>query len=127
MSEVAFGLQPLGAIAARDVSTLGQRLAAQARLPVLTPRSLVDLEGREEDVARFRRWLADMGSFVSVDGDVATVADRLRVRWHTRRRDPVKGWHENDHTACATVEDGLVVALDVACAGFRPAGPAESP
>ena len=50
-------------------------------------------------------------------------ADRARLRYRFRGRDPAKGWQENEHTAYATVVDGRVTALNLTCAGFRPAEP----
>jgi hypothetical protein len=56
-----------------------------------------------------------------VSGDVTPIADRVRLRYRFRGRDPVKGRQENEHTAYATVERGRVAALNLSCAGFRPA------
>jgi hypothetical protein len=62
-----------------------------------------------------------MEGFELLDSGVEQIADRTRIRWHTRGRDPEKGWQENDHTGYAELDgDGLIVALNVSCAGFRP-------
>ena len=114
----------LDAIAARDFDGLEACFTPDARMRVLTPRALRELSSASEAVERFRAWFGDLESFELVDCDLENVADRVRIRWHTRGRDADKGWQENDHTGYAELDGrGLIVALNVSCAGFRPALP----
>ena len=75
------------------------------------------------DRGQYGYWLDPLESFALVSGDVTTIVDRVRLRYRFRGRDPAKGWQENEHTAYATVEEGRVAALNLTCAGFRPAEP----
>lgn len=113
----------LDAIATRDFEALAGCFAPDASLRILTPKRLREEAGRDDAAATFRRWFGDMEDFELVDGDVAEIADRVRIRWHTRGRDPAKGVQENEHTGYAEIDGGLIVALNVSCAGFRPAEP----
>ncbi|HZR91090.1 MAG TPA: nuclear transport factor 2 family protein [Gaiellaceae bacterium] len=115
------GQQLVSAVRARDFDALAACFAAGARVRILTPRSLRELEGPEAAADRFRAWFGDADGFELLDAEVTPVADRLRIRWHTRGRNPDKGWQENDHTGYAEVEKGKIVTLNVSCAGFRPA------
>ena len=113
----------LAAIRARDLERIGACFASAAMLRALTPHELREENGPEEIVARYRAWLGSLESFAVTDGDVAQIADRVRLRYRFRGRDPAKGWQENEHTAYATVADGRIVALNLSCAGFRPVEP----
>lgn len=114
----------LDGIAARDFDAVEACFAAGASMRVLTPRGLRELAGPAEAGERFRAWFADLERFELVACDVEPIADRVRIRWHTRGRDPDKGWQENDHTAYAALDDdGLIAALNISCAGFRPVEP----
>jgi SnoaL-like domain len=111
----------LDAIARRDFDAIAQCFTEDASVRVLTPRRVRELAGRGETADRFRAWFADMEEFEVVSSGAAPIADRLRIRWHTRGRDPEEGWRENEHTGYAEVRDGLIASLNVSCAGFRPA------
>lgn len=111
----------LSAVAARDFADMERCFAPEASLRVLTPRGLRELRGAADAAARFRAWFGGMEEFELLDSDVEQVADRVRIRWHTRGCDPDRGWQENEHTGYAELDgDGLIVALNVSCAGFRP-------
>lgn len=112
----------LAGIRERDRDAIGACFDAGALLRVLTPRTLREEPGRDAVVARYSAWLA-LEPFELLAADAERVADRVRVRYRFRGRDPEKGWQENEHTAYATVENGLIVALNVSCAGFRPVEP----
>ena len=109
----------LDAIARRDFDAIGACFSEDAAFRVLTPHQLRELAGRDEIAGRFRAWFGGLESFALVDSDVAPVADRVRIRWHTRGSDPEQGPRENDHTGYAEIEDDRIVALNASCAGFR--------
>jgi len=113
----------LAAIGARDRERIAACLAPDARLRALTPHQLRELDGPAAIAGQYDYWLEPLEGFVLVSGDVTPIADRVRLRYRFRGRDPVKGWQENEHTAYATVVDGRVAALNLSCAGFRPAEP----
>jgi hypothetical protein len=113
----------LGAIASRDRDRIAACFATDARLRALTPHRLREEVGPELIAGRYSSWLDSLGSFAVTSSDVEQIADRVRLRYRFRGRDPAKGWQENEHTAYATVAGGRIAALNLSCAGFRPAEP----
>ena len=113
----------LAAIVARDEGRIAACFAPEAKFRALTPHQLREEHGPEEIARRYRAWLARLESFAVTDGDVVPIADRVRLRYRFHGRDAAKGWQENEHTAYATVVDGRIAALNLSCAGFRPAEP----
>ena len=123
MSAVAHRL--LAAIGRRDLEEISGCFAPAASVRILTPHQLREHSGPDEAASRFRAWFEAMEAFELLDSDVHQIADRVRIRWHTRGRDAQKGLQENEHTGYAEIGgDGLIVALNVSCAGFRPASTA---
>jgi hypothetical protein len=112
----------LAAIAARDYDAIARCFAAEAQFLVLTPKpQLREHTGPAEAARRFRRWLDQLDPFVVLAADSEVIADRVRIRYRFRGRDPDKGWQENEHTAYARIDrDGLIALLTLTCAGFRP-------
>jgi SnoaL-like protein len=122
--ETAVVEELLAAIGERDRSRIASCFAADAKLRALTPHRLRELDGPVAIAGQYARWLDSLEAFELLSGDVTTIADRARLRYRFRGRDPAKGWQENEHTAYATLVDGRVAALDLTCAGFRPTEPA---
>lgn len=112
----------LEGIAHRDGAAIGACFADDATLRALTPHQLREVAGREAIVERYLLWLRSLEPFELLSADSERVADRVRVRYRFRGVDPVKGPQENEHTGYAAIEDGRIVALNLTCAGFRPAG-----
>lgn len=123
MVETAIVEELLAAIGARDRARIAACFAPDAKLRALTPHRLREVDGAEAIAGQYDYWLEPLESFALVSGDVTAIADRARLRYRFRGRDPVKGWQENEHTAYATVEEGRVAALNLSCAGFRPSEP----
>jgi hypothetical protein len=113
----------LGGIGARDRDRIGACFAPGAKLRALTPHRLREEVGPDLIAARYSSWLDELESFAVTSSDVEQVADRVRLRYRFHGRDPAKGWQENEHTAYAAVVDGRIAALNLSCAGFRPAEP----
>ena len=112
----------LAGIEARDYDRIERCLAPDAELRALTPHQLREEHGAAAIAAHYRYWLEPLVDFELVEGGVVSIADRFRVRYWFRGRDLEKGWQENEHTAYAEVDRGLIVKLNLSCAGFRPAG-----
>jgi hypothetical protein len=112
----------LAGIAARDHEAIASCFDPGARLRVLTPRQVREEDGVDAIAARYRHWLDPLEEFEVVASSATPVADRVRVLYHFRGRDPEHGPQENEHAGYARVEDGRVAALDLTCTGFRPAG-----
>jgi hypothetical protein len=119
-AQAEVGGKLLEAIAARDFATIEDCFAEDASMRVLTPGPLREFEGAADAAGRFRFWLEQLEGYELLDGDVEDIADRVRVRYRFRGRDPEKGWQENEHTGYAKVRHGRIRALNVTCAGFRP-------
>ena len=120
MSAGAVGGELLDAIAARDYARIERCFAEDARVRVLTPRELRDHTTAVEAADRFRFWLERLEDFELIEGDVDEIADRVRVRYRFRGRDPEKGWQLNEHTGYGKVVEGGFAVLNVTCTGFRP-------
>ena len=118
---VDVGRELLAAIAARDPNRIAACFADDAVFWVLTPRPQVrEHTGPEQAAERYTLWFGAMQGFEVLETDVAPVADRVRIRYLIRGRDPEQGWQVNDHTAYARVADGAIRTLTLSCAGFRP-------
>jgi ketosteroid isomerase-like protein len=120
---VAVGERVLEAIARRDAERIAACFAEDASFRVLTPGPLRELHGHEEIAERYRAWLGPLEGFELLESDAVTVADRVRIRYRFRGRDPEKGWQLNEHTGYAAVTDGEIRTLIMTCAGFRPTAP----
>lgn len=114
------GRRLLDAVRDRDYEAIAACFAPDASFRVLTPGPLRTFTGPEEAAARFRFWLDGLEDPELLDGDVDVIADRVRVRYRFRGRDPEKGWQLNEHTGYAAVRGGKITALNMTCAGFRP-------
>jgi len=123
VTELAVAAALLAAIRDRDREAVAACFAPDARLRVLTPKSLRELDGRAAIVDLYATWLESLEPFGLLAADCELIADRVRVRYRFHGLDARKGWQENEHTAYATVTEGSIVALNISCAGFRPAEP----
>jgi hypothetical protein len=117
---VRAGRRLLDAIAARDYDAIETCFADDASFRVLTPGPLRDHEGHEEAAGRYRAWLDELEGYEVLESDVDVIADRVRIRYRFRGRDPEKGWQLNEHTGYAAVEDARIATMILTCAGFRP-------
>jgi hypothetical protein len=110
----------LDAITARDCGAIEACFADDARFDVLTPHRLREHRSAAEAAERYRAWLAPLERFEVLARDAVVVADRVRIRYLFRGRDPKSGWQLNEHTGYAAVEDGRIASMTMTCAGFRP-------
>jgi SnoaL-like domain len=118
--QVATGERLLSAIAVRDYEAIERSFAPDARFEVLTPHELRSHTSAGEAADRYRYWLERLEGFTVLERDAVAVADRVRIRYRFRGRDPHGGWQLNEHTGYATVESGRIVSMTLTCAGFRP-------
>ncbi len=122
MVEPAVADALLAAIGARDYEAIAGCFAAKARFLVLTPKpQLRDHTGPAEAAERYRKWLDGLDPFDVLDAGREVIADRVRIRYRFRGRDPESGWQENEHSGYARIDgDGRIALLTLTCAGFRP-------
>ena len=123
VDDVSVVSELLGGIAARDRDRIAACFAPDAQLRALTPHQLRERTGPDAIAERYACWLDPLERFEVTSSDVERIADRVRLRYRFRGRDPAKGWQENEHSAYAAVLEGRIVALNLSCAGFRPAEP----
>ena len=114
------GERLLAGIQARDFEQIAGCFAEDASFRVLTPGPLRELHGPTEAADRYRAWLDGLGDYEVLESDAVAIADRIRVRYRFRGRDPEKGWQLNEHTGYAAVEKGRIRSMILTCAGFRP-------
>lgn len=117
---IVLGERLLAAIEARDYAAIADCFAADASFDVLAPHRLRRQRSAREAADRYRLWLEPLEGFEVLSRDAAHVADRLRIRYLFRGRDPEKGWQLNEHTGYAAVAEGRIVSMTLTCAGFRP-------
>jgi hypothetical protein len=122
--DTAVARELLEGIAQRDYGRIEACFAADAELRALTPHQLREEHGAAAIAMRYREWLGPLDEFEVIDSGAKAIADRIRIRYHFRGRDPVKGAQENEHTTYAEIAGGVIVKLNLSCAGFRPAEPA---
>lgn len=123
MGDTSIVCELLGGIEARDSTRIAACFSSDAQLRALTPHRLRVEVGPDAIAAQYDLWLGTLESFAVTSSDVEQIADRVRLRYRFRGRDPGKGWQENEHTAYAAVADGRIAALNLSCAGFRPSEP----
>jgi hypothetical protein len=115
------GHELLAGIAERDYARIAACFTGNATFSVLTPKPLLrEHSGPEEAAERYRFWLEGLEAYELLEGDVVEIADRIRIRYVFRGRNPEKGWQLNEHTAYAAVKDGRIRSMTLTCAGFRP-------
>jgi ketosteroid isomerase-like protein len=119
---VESGERLLAAVADRDYDRIASCFEEDASFRVLTPGPLRELVGPQEAADRYRAWLA-LEDFELLESDAVAIADRVRIRYRFRGRDPEKGWQLNEHTGYAAVKDGRIASMILTCAGFRPTDP----
>jgi ketosteroid isomerase-like protein len=118
MTDVAERL--LRAVTARDYDAIEECFAPEVRFDVLTPHQLREHRSATEATERYRAWLEPLERFEVLERDASVIADRVRIRYRFRGRDPKSGWQLNEHTGYAVVEGGRIASMTVTCAGFRP-------
>jgi SnoaL-like protein len=121
--DTAVAAELLAAIAERDFGRIAACFAPDSELRALTPHQLRELAGPGSIAAQYRFWLEPLSAFSVVDSGFEAVADRIRIRYRFVGIDPEHGPQENEHTAYAEVNDSRIAALNLSCAGFRPAEP----
>jgi hypothetical protein len=117
---VGVGEQLLDAVAGRDYAAIEACFAPVATFDVLTPHRLRRHSTAAEAAERYRSWLEPLEDFAVLERDAVAIADRVRVRYRFRGRDPKSGWQLNEHSGYAAVVDGRIASMTLTCAGFRP-------
>jgi hypothetical protein len=89
---VAVGDRLLAAIVSRDFDTIEACFAEVARFDALTPHTLRRHRTAAEAADRYRYWLDRLEHFEVLEHEAVLIADRARIRYLLRGRDPRSGW-----------------------------------
>lgn len=107
------------ALADRDPGRLARVLADEVRLRALLPAGLVELAGRDAVLGEFARWFERLDTVELSDATAGPFSDRILLHYEVTLGKGDRRW-TCAQSAVATVEDGLILTLDLVCTGFRP-------
>lgn len=108
------------ALRTRDWDGLATVLARDVLLRAVVPTTVREAEGAAAAVERLRIWFGDLDSYELVDAELEPLVDRTRLRWRLVGDHPEDGPVVVEQVGYATVVDGRIARLDLACSGFQP-------
>ena len=115
------------AIAARDYTGVLSSFQSDARLRYLIPSGPGQVAGASDVAATFLDWFGGSDRIDVQDVLVERVGDRTSVRYRLLVHED-DAWAVVEQQAFADFDTaGLIVAVDLLCSGFRPAGEADGP
>ncbi len=107
-----------GLVAALDFDALGKHLTDDVRLRALLPGGPIQVHGRDDVVACFGRWFADMDTVDLAESAGETVADRLLIHYRLDLAQRGTRWACTQTSICK-IDDGRLATIDLLCSGFR--------
>ena len=118
---VSIGRRFVAAIVAHDWEEVAACFAPDARLVAVVPKEhpFREKAGREQAAALIRAWFGDADVTELVSSEVEPLADRIRIAYRVHEHEP-DGWYIVEQVAYATLGDGGIVDMNLACSGFRP-------
>src|SRR4051812_7424273 len=105
----------VAALRTRDWNELGACFADDILLRAVVPSTVREVQGRDAAVERLQIWFGDLDPYELVDAEVEPVVDRVCVKWRIAGDDPEDGAVVVEQVGYATVSDGLISRLDLAC------------
>jgi TusA-related sulfurtransferase len=113
------------ALAARDYKWIFGAMARDVRFRFLVPSGPGEATGAADVAAKYFEWFGD-ADVLEVDAIlVSPLPDRLSLRYRFLLREQ-EGWEVVEQQSYLDVdEQGRIVAIDLLCSGFRPAGERE--
>lgn len=112
----------IGAIAARDYGELLGVLARDARLRYMIPSGPGHVAGAADVAAKYFEWFGDVVALDIQEVLVERISDRMSARYRFLVREP-EAWEVVEQQAYLDLDgEGRIVAIDLLCSGFRPAG-----
>jgi hypothetical protein len=118
---VSLGRRFVAAIVAHDWEGVAACFAPDARLVAVVPkeRPFREKAGRQEAAGLIQAWFGDADVTELVSSEVEPLADRVRIAYRVHEHEP-DGWYIVEQVAYATINDGRIVDMNLACSGFRP-------
>jgi hypothetical protein len=118
---VALGRRFIETIVAHDWQGLAECFEPDARLVAVVPkeRPFREKAGREEAAGLIQAWFGDADVTELVSSEVEPLADRIRIAYRIHEHEP-DGWYLVEQVAYATLGEGGIADMNLACSGFRP-------
>jgi hypothetical protein len=118
---VDVGERFIEAIVAHDWDGVAACFAPDVRLVAVVPkeRPFREKAGRDDAAELIHAWFGDADITELVSSEVEPLADRIRMAYRIHEHEP-DGWYLVEQVAYATLEDGAIVDMNLACSGFRP-------
>lgn len=125
MASLDTALKLVECLARRDFASMGQLLSAEVTLRCLTPRRVIEKQGREETIAQLHKWFGEVDEFQVLRVSVDSLADdRARLAYRFRLRpQPITGderWHVIEQQLWIPRSKGPLDAINLLCSGFVP-------
>lgn len=108
------------AMAARDDEAAGRLMHDDVRLRALVPSGPIEVEGRADVVARFRRWFGDAQTLDTDSSSFEPVSDRVHAAYRFRATYADGAVEVVEQHAFVDVDDGRVRTVDLVCSGWLP-------
>jgi SnoaL-like domain len=106
------------AVADRDSVRLAAAVTDTVRLRALLPGGPIEEHGRDDVVARFGGWFADMDTVDLVESAGEAMADRLLIHYRLDLSQRGTRWACTQTSICK-INDGRLATIDLLCSGFR--------
>ena len=118
MNEHPLATAIAAAVAGRDSTGLAAAVTEGVRLRALLPGGPIQVHGRDDVVACFGRWFADMDTVKVVESAGEPVADRLLIHYQLELARSGTRWACTQTSVCK-ISDGRLATIDLLCSGFR--------
>ena len=118
---LAVGHRFVEAIVEHDWDAVAACFADDARLVAVVPKEKPFREqaGSYDAAGLIRGWFGDADVTELVSSEVTQIADRIRIAYLIQEHES-DGWYLVEQVAYATLEDGCIADMNLACSGFRP-------
>lgn len=109
------------ALTAQDFDRLSECFAPDVEFHAVVPAtgSFREQTGADETADQFRRWFGDADPFELLESSITPIVDKVRLSYRLAACEEGK-WHVVEQQAYATIGEGGIEKLDLACSGFRP-------
>ena len=113
----SLGEQLIQAAAAKDFARAGTLLAADIEFRALTPKKLLEANGKEQVLKILDDWYSPVDAIESLDSD--TIVDRPGMRYRIRWSSEQEGTFIFEQQAYYDVSDDRISRIHLVCSGDR--------
>ena len=106
------------AVADRNSTRLAAAVTDTVRLRALLPAGPIQVHGRDDVVACFGRWFADMDTVELVESAGEAMADRFLIHYRLDLAQRGTRWACTQTSICK-IDHGRLATIDLLCSGFR--------